>query len=870
MGHRRRRGGLCAIAAAVVAALALAAVPVSAAGPLSWSQPRVVDHEQPLATRHLIQSVACPSDELCVALDADGGGVWSANPAAAVPDWSFRTAVGNATAGLSCPTTTFCLAIGVGGDFGVSRDGGRTWSAHPVPFTSTWLSSVSCPSSSLCVAVDQQGGAFKTDDPGAARPTWTAAPAIAGPNRLNAVSCPSTGLCVAVGAAGNVVVTTDPAAAVPTWRAPVAIPGASALTGVACPSQQLCVAIDDGGRVHRTTDPSAASPTWSSQTVSGSQLQSVSCTPTASCVVTAFGALLSTPDATAAAPTWSSVSVLPHFPIRSACARSTCVVGTTEGRAAVTTNPAASPAAWSAFRDVAGTNDANGVDCPTETLCVMTTDAGRIASTTQPTLADPAWRLTPVGGSWLDVACPSSQLCVASGAGGRIAVSTEAGAAAPTWSAFTVTAGDLSSIACPTTSFCVTVGAPGRMFAAQAPTARGSWYATTPIAGATAPAAVSCPSTALCAVADGNGKVLTTTDPTAAEPTWTAVVVSIVGMVDVACPATGLCVATDLLNDVYVSANPTAASPTWTKAGRAFGRLSCPSTAFCAAAAPGVVMTTTDPTTVLPWAARNPTGLDGGTAAEVACASPSLCVVDDDFGRAVIGVAPPTQVAPPSVSGSAAIGAQLSAGDGTWTAAPALTHRWLRCDAAGGACAAVAGAPASRSYIVTAADVGATLRVEEDAANAAGTGTARSAPTAVVPAPPPPDEPGGPSRPVPPTAAAVRASLRPVVTVRGRSATLRALLKRGRYETTFTARGAGRLVVTWTSVPKSKKAKAKLLARARVTVRRAGRVKVRLTFTKAFRQLARRAKQLKVAVKATFTPTGGKAVAVKKTVTLTR
>ena len=101
--------------------------------------------------------------------------------------------------------------------------------------------------------------------------------------------------------------------------------------------------------------------------------------------------------------------------------------------------------------------------------------------------------------------------------------------------------------------------------------------------------------------------------------------------------------------------------------------------------------------------------------------------------------APPVDNTPPAIGGAAEVGSPLSESHGDWTNSPTTyTYQWQRGDAAGANFADVAG-ETGRSYDVTAADVGHTVRVEEWAGNAAGTaGPAASQPTGVVPAPPTP------------------------------------------------------------------------------------------------------------------------------------
>jgi hypothetical protein len=93
----------------------------------------------------------------------------------------------------------------------------------------------------------------------------------------------------------------------------------------------------------------------------------------------------------------------------------------------------------------------------------------------------------------------------------------------------------------------------------------------------------------------------------------------------------------------------------------------------------------------------------------------------------------PEDITPPSISGIAEQARTLNATAGSWTNSPTSTvDQWERCNASGAHCAAIEGAT-GESYTLTAGDVGATIRVQETAANADGAGApADSAPTAVV------------------------------------------------------------------------------------------------------------------------------------------
>ncbi len=105
--------------------------------------------------------------------------------------------------------------------------------------------------------------------------------------------------------------------------------------------------------------------------------------------------------------------------------------------------------------------------------------------------------------------------------------------------------------------------------------------------------------------------------------------------------------------------------------------------------------------------------------------------------------ATPASNAPPTISGTPQEGRTLSGDPGTWTHNPTgFDYAWLRCDRTGGSCAAISGAR-NRTYTLTSADVGNTLRLRVTARNSLGATDATSVPTAVIqkaasPAPPPP------------------------------------------------------------------------------------------------------------------------------------
>ena len=307
-----------------------------------------------------------------------------------------------------------------------------TWSSravidHSDPFSiPTYLLDVSCPSATLCVAVDSSGNVVTSTNPTGGAAAWHIAH-VDGDNRLSGVSCPSATLCVAVDSAGNVVTATNPTGGAAAWHI-AHVDGSNYLTGVSCPSATLCVAVDGSGNALTSTNPTGGSAAWTLAHVDHrideyglpAQLMAISC---------------------------SSASL--------------CVAVDDLNNVVTSTNPTGGAAAWR-VANVEGVNGLQGglqgVSCPSAMLCVAVDDQGNVVTSTNPTGGAAAWRVAHVGDSELDVSCPSTTLCVALASAGNVVTSTNPTGGAAAWTLANVDGlNPLLGVSCPSATLCVAV-----------------------------------------------------------------------------------------------------------------------------------------------------------------------------------------------------------------------------------------------------------------------------------------------------------------------------------------------------------------------------------------------------------------------------
>lgn len=122
-------------------------------------------------------AVDCPGARLCLAGNAGGNVLSSADADAATPHWrEAGTGRSVQVTGISCPTASRCAIVDNNGGVAVSTDptGPASWSATsliPFPATDTEglpfnaLFAASCPSASFCAAVGSRGMIFTSSNP---------------------------------------------------------------------------------------------------------------------------------------------------------------------------------------------------------------------------------------------------------------------------------------------------------------------------------------------------------------------------------------------------------------------------------------------------------------------------------------------------------------------------------------------------------------------------------------------------------------------------------------------------------------------------------------------------------------------------------
>ncbi len=674
--------------------------PARGAGPLLWSAPQQADHEAPGSSSQLV-SLSCPTVSFCAAADDKGNVLTTTHPTGGYSAW--RTVhVASSALSISCPSAAFCVAGDGSGDVLTSTDpagGVGEWKTVHVAATAIGgggcgngigaCHAVSCPSRSLCLAIDGQGNVLSSTDPTGGTHAWKTTRLASG--GLDGVLCQSPSFCLVLGdtsanpSEGEIFTSTDPAGGSAAWQS-AGVSGTYFVGGAACPSVSLCVAygpappVPGHGDVVTSTDPTGGDPGWTATSVSEDSLTGMSCPSSSLCVgVDEGGHVLTSRDPTGGSGAWTTLDVanadgFPEpFEDVSCPSLRLCVAVDASGNVASSTDPTGGVNRWRSVH-VDGGNPLVAVSCPTESFCAAVDQFGYVASSAHPRASVASWMNAPTGDRGMtDISCPSNSLCVAVDDQGKIATSTDPAGRSP----WPVASGVFSSrstgasitgtgVSCASASFCVAIAnsyacsydycaeiPPGYVASTNDPAAGARAWTSATLKSA-APLSVSCPASSLCVIGDEEGDVITATDPSGGAGAWTEAHVAKDPIVSVSCPSTDLCVAADQTGNVLVSTNPSGAANTWktthlTSAQpgglrAALTGVSCATISLCVAVdTGGNAYTSTHP-------AR---GAGGWTAARiddnpvsvaltaVSCPSPRLCVAVDQAGDTIAGTPAP-------------------------------------------------------------------------------------------------------------------------------------------------------------------------------------------------------------------------------------
>ena len=735
------------------------------APPLSFGPAVQIDQAPPFSHTDNLDGVICPTTTLCVATDTPGRILTSTAPTATSP-WAIvpvspLTAENESRYGLgsgSCPSASFCGFLGgappgaAAGqwEFISSTDpgqAGQSWAVQDhAGGPASGPTSLSCPSVGFCVATNREGDMWTSSNPTAGADAWTLTTAAHTPGTIQ---CPAVNLCVGIDNFDDAYVSTDPAAGAGSWAEQVVAPG-DELTGLTCATSAtpvLCVAVSGQGHVLSVTDPAQPGATWKVvQAPSGFVgLEGVNCATDAGlCVIwDDFGHVGVSTNPTGDTSAWTETTQDSQAITDIDCVTdSLCLATDTAGNVLTANSPAgAAGDSWGAHQ-IDGFNAMTGLSCPTATMCLGVDDAGNLLGTASPTTAKGPWLAASIDTTALTaLSCDATPLCVAGDAAGHLLTSSDPAGGPSTWTSLSVDPGHpITAVSCTIGPTCVAIDGAGNLFSSSSPTTH--WNTLLDLNGNATSAggqllSVSCAGPSLCLVGEDGGAVLASTDPANVDATWSQQTVFTSSQVTaLACPSARECLA-----DAFGTVKATTAAPDgpWTSEGPSnpVSAIACATTTLCLEAEDGSVQATFAPTVPNTTGSLSSTGWPDVLETNgywlmptAACAPDDVCVVGDRFGNAWIGVAPPRDVSPPTIEGSAAVGRSLTCVPGGWNSPLPVSYAfaWYR--------DGVAVSDASTAVLkLSSADAGQGVACVVTASNSAGATPQASSPVDVTAGP---------------------------------------------------------------------------------------------------------------------------------------
>ena len=322
------------------------------------------------------------------------------------------------------------------------------WSGPVSIDPNTLLTSVSCPTTTFCVAVDNSGDAFSYDGS-----SWSGPTTVSAGDDLADVSCATAEFCVTLDDAGNAFSKTGLL-----WSPPIPLNAVS----VSCPVIDYCMVVARSGAVLVFNGT-----TWLTTKYVGSQPEAVSCVSASFCGIAGTvgeSGAASVYDGTA----WSTVtSTGGSSPRALSCVSSTFCVGFDDGTVySGSQSFAYNGTFWSESPSVI---DANGVldslSCASSTFCVAGDEAGDVVAYDGKSWSAP--ELIDKGRGVTSISCASAKFCMAVDNSGNALIfgssgspSSSSGPASPTslWQFKTIASSNPEDVSCSDPNFCMVVG----------------------------------------------------------------------------------------------------------------------------------------------------------------------------------------------------------------------------------------------------------------------------------------------------------------------------------------------------------------------------------------------------------------------------
>jgi hypothetical protein len=746
---------------------------------------------------------------LCAAI------VWLGAPAVASAStgWGPPTRINsnNGLASISCPTSSFCVALGGQPvtDALIFQNG--SWGSPSTIDSNGGLTSVSCSSDLYCVAVDNTGNEVTYDNG-----TWSAPAAIdTGGTGIGSVSCPASTtvpapFCVAVDIAGNALIDQGG-----TWGKPTPVASGVLWVSVSCASASFCMTVGLGVSGQTLTGEASSynGTSWSSPTTvasGGTFMDSVSCPSSSFCgaVASAFAGGSAEGVGYTWNGTWSSGQPLAASVTPGGFQGSISCTSASFCQAVYATPDAAlfNGATWTVDSGIDNQGNLSSLSCPTQEFCEAVDFAGFALTFTGPppvpmNVTPPSISGTPIVGKTLSLVHG-------------------------TWSNPPIKSYSDQWLDCdPTGNACTPINKATNLTYKVQTTDEGHTIevqesATNAGGTSASPATPSAPTSVVVPPVPKNTSVPTISGNTTvgqtlkeSHATWTN--------------------------------GPVTYSYQWEDCNVA--GTSC--AAIFHATKQTYILKSVDVghTLRVQEFATNA----GGTSASPATSART----------AVVQPLPtkPADFLLPVISGNAIAGQNLSTSTEGWSGTRPISYayQWQRCTTS---CSNIGGATGS-SYTLTSADQNALVQVMVTARNVAGSLEATSLPV-------------GPVTVSGPTITQIEAALQAILGAHGKNARIKSLLKHGGYSVSFDAPSAGELVISWHATPSgarsAKSRKPVLIASGRASFANAGTATVKIKLMGKGRSVLKHSKRLKLTEKSSFTPTGQPSTSASKSFSIRR